>query len=171
MPSILAFALASVVQSDFVPSRAALATPGRSSAASPNAVARRSNVDEAIRSFVIDVRVEFGGETLYNGPLHLAPGFVTTYSEMLNETPALICRGSKRYQSRDKRALRIQLSQWRSASEPIHVMVEFVRPAGLAGCAQAGTRTARTEQWVNLGPSESVALPGDGGLGVYLSRR
>ena len=53
-----------------------------------------------------------------------------------------------------------------------YVEPEFVRPAGLAGCAQGGTRTLRTEEWVDLGPNESVAMPGGKeGLGVYLSRR
>jgi hypothetical protein len=129
-------------------------------------------VNDAVRSFEIDVRVQFGDETLYHGPLHLAPGYVTTYSQVLNDTPALICRGAERYQSTDRRALNIRLSQWHNTSEPIHVMVEFVRPAGLAGCAQGGTRTLRTEEWVDLGPNESVAMPGGKeGLGVYLSRR
>ena len=131
----------------------------------------RITVNDAVRSFVIDVKVQFGDEILYNGPLHLAPGYVTTYSQTLNETPALLCRGAERYHFTDKRSLNIRLSQWHNSSEPIHVMVEVVRPAGLAGCGQAGTRTARTEEWVDLGPNESVAMPGDGGLGVFLARR
>lgn len=138
----------------------------------PRAIGKRYDVNDAVRSIVIDVRVEFGNETLYNGPLNLAPGFVTTYTQILNETPALICPGGERYQSTDKRALNIRLSQWHKASEPIQVIVEFVRPAGLAGCAQGGSRTLRTEQWVDLGPGERVDLSGGNeGLGVYLSRR
>src|SRR3954451_12895894 len=169
MLNILVFALASTASLD------TSVTPNDkvpSSAGSSQSGAHRITVSDAVRSFVIDVRVQFGDETLYNGPLHLAPGYVTTYSQILNDTPALICRGAERYPSTDKRALNIRLSQRHNTSEPIHVMVEVVRPAGLAGCAQAGTRTTRTEEWVDLGPNESVAMPGGNeGLGVSLPRR
>lgn len=172
MLSTLIFVLASMAPLDPSAIRKEMVALAPSAVSSPRTGAHRLNVNEATRSFVIDVKVTFEDEILYNGPLRLAPGFVTTYSQVLRETPALICRGGERYQSTDKRSLHIQLSQWHNESEPIHVMVEFVRPAGLAGCEGAGTRTARTEQWLDFGPRESVALPGGKeGLGVSLSRR
>ena len=149
------------------PSRSA---HGRASRSSLKEVPFNRDLDDAVRSFVVDVKVQFGNEVLYDRPLHLAPGFVTTYTETLNETPALICKGPTRYHFRDKRMLRIQLSQWRNSSEPIHVVVELVRPAGLPGCGEAGTRTAKTDERTFLHPGQSVAFPGDGGLGVFLNR-
>ena len=122
---------------------------------------------------LFDIEVTGNEQLLWRGSLRASARAAASYAHQREEAEPANCPVQERWNrsGRTSLELKVVMRDVRPGNEKLAVDVEWVRPSSQTGCNDAGSRTVKLQETVDITDRQDLVVRGDAGLTVRLKRR